>query len=544
MRLRRAAAGWVLAVLSLLPATLRADEPPAPVVRAIEIEGAVAFSRADVLRALRVKVGAPLRRSPDVLAALLKDRYQLRGLPAADVKARFDESTGTLAIAVDEGRIASVEIEGLGEQDSARVREALGLEPGTVLRDDEVASGLRRLRNLSEGAFDTVGEPPYEFERSGDGVRVRLKLRRRTGAVGLILFNSLSPAPIYSRVEGWTPSLGADLTLFDHQGFNHLSAYALAGYGFSSDHARFAIGARKPVGPHRLVTLGYEFHDLTDTDDVFRIFGVESWPGTGIYFEAFQDFYERRGHEAYAFARPSPRLHLGVSFRADEYTSLPVVSGDAERWPNPRIDDGDMRSLLFTARWAWDDALYAEWPLEKNAYLMRSLQGDFFQRYQGIRAEATLEVADDALGGDFTFTRLTGQLRGAHRLSTYHTLFGRVLFGVGSNTLPAQRRFALGGMGTLRGRDTKAFAGGDSQLMLTVEHAFEPAGPWPALIGFYDGGRIAIDGAGSGWKNDLGVGLAWPPNGRRLGRIDVGFALNREPGEPTARVTGHILLPF
>lgn len=546
MRLRHAAAGLVLAAASLLlPAALLADEPAPPVVRAIEIEGAHAFSRADILRALRMKPGAPLRRTPEAVAALLEDRYQLRGLPAAKVQARFDQATGTLAIAVDEGRIAAVDIEGLGEGDSARVREALGLEPGTVLRDAEVASGLRRLRNLSEGAFETVGEPPYAFEHRGDGVRVRVKLRRRTAALGLILFNSISPAPIYSRVEGWTPSLGAEVTLFDHQAFNHLSAYALGGYGLSSDHARFALGARKPVGPHRLVTLGYEFHDLTDTDDVFRIFGLESWPGTPIYFEAFQDFYQRRGHEAYAFARPSPRLHLGVSFRADEYTSLPVVSGDAEKWPNPPIDDGDMRSLLLTARWAWDDSLYAEWPLEKNSYLMRTLQGDLFQRYQGIRAEATLEVADaDALGGDFTFRRLTGQVRGAHRVSARQTLLGRLLFGVGSDTLPAQRRFALGGMGTLRGRDTKAFAGGDSQLMVTVEHAFEPAGLWPAVIGFYDGGRIAIDGVGSGWKSDLGVGLAWPPSGRRLARVDLGFALNREPGEPTARVTAVVLLPF
>jgi hypothetical protein len=545
MRLRHAVAGLILAAASLLPAASHAAEPTSPVVRAIEVEGATAFTRAEILRVLRIKPGQPLRRTPEAIATLLADRYELRGVPAARVQARFDEASGTLTIAVDEGRIVAVDIEGLGEGDSARVREALGLEPGTVLRDAEVASGLRRLRDLSEGAFDAVGEPPYEIERSGDGVRVRLKLRKRPVGLGFLLYNTISPIPLYSRVEGWGPSGGAEVTLFDHAAFNHLSLYGLTGYGLSSDHARFAVGARKPVGPHRLVTLGYEFHDLTDSDDALRTAGLERWPGTLVWFEALDDFYERRGHEAYAFARPSPNLHVGVSFRADDFTSLPVTSGDELEWPNPPVREGAMRSLLFTARWSWDGGLYPDWPFERNSFLVRSLQGDLFQRDQGVRAEATFEVADeDALGGDFTFHRLVAHVRGAHALSPRQTLFGRVLLGFAGGTLPPQRRFALGGMGTLRGRETKAFAGGDEVALVTAEYAFEPVRLWPAVIGFYDGGRVAADGVGSGWKNDLGIGLAWPPGGRRLGRIDVGFPLNRDAGEPSARVTGYILLPF
>jgi outer membrane protein assembly factor BamA len=545
MRLRVAAVGLCLAAASLFPAALRADEPAPPVVRAIEIEGATAFTRAEILRTLRVKTGAPLRRTPEAIAALLEDRYQLRGLPAARVQARFDAGSGTLAIAIDEGRIVAVDIEGLGESDSARVREALGLEPGTVLRDAEVASGLRRLRSLSEGAFDVVGEPPYDIERSGDGVRVRVKLKKRHAGLGFVLYNSITPLPLYSRVEGWSPAAGAEVTVFDHAAFNHLNLYGHVGYGLSSDHARFAVGARKPVGPHRLVTLGYEFHDLTDSDDALRLNGVERWPGMLIWFEALDDFYERRGHEAYAFARPSPNLHVGVSFRADDFTSLPVTSGDAEKWPNPPVQEGAMHSLLFAGRWSWGSGLYPDWTFERNSYLVRSLQGDLFQRDQGVRAEATLEVADeDALGGDFTFHRFVAHVRGAHAISPRQTLFGRVLLGFGGGTLPPQRRFALGGMGTLRGRDTKAFGGGDEVQLVTAEYAFEPTRIWPAVIGFYDGGRVAADGVGSGWKNDLGVGLAWPPSGRRMARVDLGFALNKDPGEPSARVTAYILLPF
>lgn len=528
----------------LLGALPGAGAQEAPVLRALEVEGATLFTDAEVLRTLRLRTGAPLRRSPEALAAVLEDRYHLRGLPAAAVSGRFDAASGTLRLAVDEGRVASVEIEGLSEADSRRVRETLAIEPGTVLRDAEVSSGLRRLRDVSDGAFDTVEQPPYSIERSAAGVRVRMKLVRRAFSLRPVLFGPIMPAPIYSRVDGWALPFGAEATLFDHAAFDHLNVYAIGAYGLSSERARFALGARKPVLGHRRLVLGYEFHDLTDADDFFRVAGLERWPGTPVYFAAFEDYFNRRGHEAYAFWRPSPNLHAGLTYRADRFRTLPVEAGPDDVRPNPAVADGNMRSLVATGRWSWDSGLYGEWAAERDSFLMRSLQGDLFQRDQSVRAEATLEIADaDALGGDFTFRRFVGQLRAARRLGADRTLFGRLLVGRSGGDLPPQRRFALGGEGSLRGRATKAYAG-DQVSLVTVEHAFEPL-RWPAVIAFYDGGRTSGDAGSSGWKSDVGVGLAWPPGGRRLARIDVGFPLGgRATGESKARVTGHILLPF
>lgn len=531
-------------VLAIFPIGRARAQDARPVLKAVEVDGAVLFTRADVLKTLRLKAGAPLRRTPDALAAVLEDRYHLRGLPAASVRARFDAESGTLTFTVDEGRVASVEIEGLSEADSRRVRETLAVEPGSVLRDAEVSSGLRRLRDVSEGAFDTVEEPPYSIERGADGVRVRMKLVRRPFAIRPVLFGPIMPAPLYSRVDGWALPFGAEATLFDHASFNHLNVYAIGAYGLSSERARFALGARKPVLGMRRVTLGYEFHDLTDADDFFRVAGLERWPGTPIYFETFEDYFHRRGHEAYAFWRPSPQLHAGVTYRADRFESLPVAREPGESRPNPPIADGAMRSLLFTGRWSWDAGLSPSWAAERDSFLLRSLQGDLFQRDQGVRAEGTLEIADaDALGGDFTFKRFVGQVRGARRLGAHQTLFGRMLIGRSGGDLPPQRRFALGGEGSLRGRATKAYPG-EQVALVTVEHAYEPL-RWPAVIAFYDGGRTSSDAGSAGWKSDVGVGLAWPPGGRRLGRIDVAFPLGgRAPGDSGARVTGHILLPF
>lgn len=536
----------VAALLALAPAVAWTQPSAAapPVLKSVEVEGATLFTHAEVLRTLRLRTGTAMRRSPEALAAVLEDRYHIRGLPAASVRGRFDGESGTLRLTVDEGRVASVEIEGLSEADSRRVRETLAIEPGTVLRDAEVSSGLRRLRDVSDGAFDTVDEPPYTFDRGTDGVRVRMKLVRRPFAVRPVLFGPIMPAPLYSRVDGWALPFGAEATLFDHAAFDHLNVYAIGAYGLSSERARFALGARKPAFGHRRLVLGYEFHDLTDADDFFRVAGLERWPGTPIYFETFEDYYRRRGHEAYAFWRPSANLHAGVTFRADRFESLPVEAGPDDVRPNPRVADGEMRALLATGRWSWDGGLSSEWAAERDSFLLRSLQGDLFQRDQSLRAEGTLEVADaDALGGDFTFKRFVGQVRAARRMGAQRTLFGRLLVGRSGGDLPPQRRFSLGGEGTLRGRATKAYAG-DQVALVTVEHAYEPL-LWPAVIAFYDGGRVSSDAGSSGWKSDVGIGLAWPPGGRRLARVDVGFPLGgRQPGESRARVTGHILLPF
>ena len=41
------------------------------------------------------------------------------------------------------------------------------------------------------------------------------------------------------------------------------------------------------------------------------------------------DYFRRRGDEAYLFVRPAPRIHLGVSFRSDRHQSLRDLSGMA-----------------------------------------------------------------------------------------------------------------------------------------------------------------------------------------------------------------------
>jgi outer membrane protein assembly factor BamA len=542
----------VLAALTcaaaLAAALLSAQD--APVIRNIEVRGGTVYDLQAIERILRLKPGSPLRRPASDLAEMLERRYHILGFPAARVEGRFDPETGTLAFDVDEGRLATVEVEGLEGDTEARVLKLLDFRPGKPVKERDISSALVRLEKLSQGAFVTTAEPPYSFEPGPEGVKLTLLLRRRLAGLQLRP-GGPATASLYNRVDGFNLGANARLTLFDPVSFDHAEAYAQGAYGFSSHTLRYALGALKPFGPDRQFVVGYEYHDLTDNDDAFRRRTVEDLPGAKVYFNLFEDYYRRRGHQAYAFARATSRFQIGAGWRSDEYRTLtaradnqPLFSND--RTDNVPITEGRMRSVIGTARWSWKSDLFTSWSDERESLLMRNLYGTTFEREQQARVEATFEVATAGLGSDFAFRRFIGQARAAHVFSPRQSLLLRGLVGVSTGDVPLQRQFSLGGVGTLRGYERKQFAG-DQMLLGTVEYWLYPRSPWPGLVFFYDGGKAWFrdrELPGLGWKSDVGAGLEWPGGGRGYLRFDVGFPLNREPSNKRAYVTGLLRLPF
>ena len=537
-----------LSLATCAVAVLLAAAEPAPTVRSIEVRGATAYDLKAIQRVLRVNPGSTLRRPVPELAEQLERRYHILGFPAARVEGLFDPSTGTLSFIVDEGRLGTVAVDGLEGDTEARVLKVLDLRPGKPVKERDISGALARLDKLSGGAFVSTATPPYTIEPGPEGAKLTLHLRRRAARLRLGP-GGPATASLYNRVDGLNLGASARTTLFDPVSFDHAEAYGHVAYGFSSHKARYAVGALKPFGPDRQFAVGYEYHDLTDNDDAFRRRTVDDLPGSRIYFTIFEDYYRRRGHEAYAFARATSRFQVGALWRSDDYRSLPVTANDQilfsnERTRNPLVAEGRMRSILGVARWAWNRDLFRRWPEERESFLLRNPYGTPFERDQQARVEASLEVATPGLGGDFDFRRFIGQARAARVFSPRQALLLRGLVGVGSGNLPLQRRFSLGGMGTLRGYSFKQFAG-DHLLLTTAEYWLYPRSPWPGLVFFYDGGTAWDRGRPHpGWKQDVGAGIDWPGGGHGYLRLDVGFPLNREPANRRAYVTGLIRFPF
>lgn len=527
--------------------TPAAPGPAEPVVRGIVLEGVTAFSPSVVYRGIVLRPGGRLRRDASTYAADLERRYVAHGYLGARVGATWDPERAVLTLRADEGRLRELDIPGLEGGAEEQARTLLALTPGDVVEEKKLRAGLRRLEDGSGGAFRLLGDPPYAIERLPEGVRLRLAVSRVHAGVR-VRVQGPDPSPLYTRVEGTAPGAGVEVTVFDTSALEHARVYARGAYGFKNHDARFALGAQRPFAGQRLV-LGYEFHDLTDTDDAFRRLPVELPAGVVRLFSITEDYYRRRGHEAYAFVRPSPRLHLGVNWRRDRFESLPVVADDSIFFfkrrprPNPAVSEGERDAVLLTGRWSLGAPLYPSPVAERDSFLVRDPYGDRLGREQSARVDATFEIAGRTAEGGTSYRRFIGQVRGRRDLSTAVSLDGRVLVGLGRD-LPPQRAFALGGAGTLRGYPLKAFVGADA-VLATVEGRLRPAARWPDLIAFYDGGAAWARGIeGAGWRDDVGLGIEWPGGGEGHLRIDGALALRPPAGHDRARLYASIVLPF
>lgn len=530
-----------LAALVLLATLQEVAQDPGPRVQEIEIRGAQAFDREAVLALIRLHPGDPLRRSPEAIAQGLTKRYRLAGYPAARVGVRFDEGSGLVLIEVDEGKLAEVVVVGLEGAASRRAIETMRLEIGKPLREGDLWSAIARLDSASEETVHAEGAPPYTVEETPDGARVVFHLRRDPAHFHVRPWGPRAAAR-YNRVDGLNLGLTTEVALTDASSYNHLRLMARAYYAFSSHKVRYTLGIERPFGRGQRYALGYEFHDLTDSEDAFRRWGLEEAPGGSYNSRKTSDLFRRLGHEAYAFARVGTRAQVGLAFRSDGYTSLPVITDTDE--PNPRVEEGRMRSLIGTVRFASRGALYPSRRSESASFLFPSLYLSPTPKPDRWRVEATYEVSRPGLGSDFDFARFIGRVRLHQPLFAGHVLDSVAYVGSSTGSPPLPKRFFLGGLGTLRGFDRKQFTG-KNMVLAIGEWSWLPPSPYvPAVIPFYDGAALWGGGvAGTGWKHDAGLGLRWPQTSRVFARVDAAVPFNPEPGQ-ARKVQWNLRLQF
>ena len=507
-----------------------------PRVREIAFEGIEAYDLDEVRDHIRLEEGETMWRPAEEVAAALETRYHDDGFPAASVRASFDVEAGVLTIEVDEGRLASVTVEGLEGKAQRRAIDAAGLRLGSVLEEIDIEDAMAEIeersdRALTFGTLDDLTPGDYAVERGDDGAELILKPSLHTGSIAAAAAAPGVPgiAGVTNRVDGLNLGFSGDLTLFDKGSYNHTLLYARPRYGLGSERLRYSLGGLRSFGGRTRITLGYEYHDITDHDDEFRVRGLDEGRGSTIRTSPVSDFFRRKGHEAYAFVEIGSHFEVGASYRRDTYGSLEATSqgrlfASDDPTPNPEIDEGVMGSVIVSAAWQARSELFGQPPIRRRQGLLRrSLFGTYWERPSDLRIEATLESAPPDLDGSFDFRRLIGALRGRHSQGN-HRIDVRILAGGSDGELPRQKQFAVGGAGTLRGYPFKHFRG-ERFALGTLEWSIAGRRT-PRLIFFYDIGATWSDDGDSGWKSGVGLGVQFPPRDTLHVRFDVGYALN------------------
>ncbi|MDP2884276.1 MAG: DUF5686 family protein [Ignavibacteria bacterium] len=259
----------------------------------------------------------------------------------------------------------------------------------------------------------------------------------------------------YNRVEGLFLGAGSEKRYY-WDGQRSYSLYGSVGYGFKSHHWRGNLGLSRQFAFNdgQLFEIEVEGHSLTDTKDDWLIGVHENTAAAILVHEDFRDYFRRDGvgvNVGYATQRDYLTGQVKAGYLSDEYRSMEnqtewsIFGGDKRFRPNPPIKDGRMRSIVSSAG---------------LSTVTTSNYGP-----AGWSILATAEVADKDFGGDFTFNRYVVDIRRYQPLGRYDNVNIRFRVGTSEGELPLQKRYEIGGLGTLPGYPFKGEKGNRMLLM-------------------------------------------------------------------------------
>ena len=519
----------ILCVVS--PAVAQAPQAePGPVLKQLVVEGASVFTAEDVRWLLDLREGARLPGTAEQVAEQLQRHYHREGYTAAEVEAAFEVATGTLRLRVDEGRIDEIEILGVPPDVADRYRSELRVRPGDAYNQRIVRREVQNLLAETNGAL-RIGRPrkPPDIdvgdiellERGGRRILV-IPLREDTARFNLGIGTN-EREDLYSPVDAFAPALQFEATVFDSGAQNYTVFSGFGSYKFGPDWPGYSLGMERSFGAGAArMYAAVETHDISDSDDRWRISSAEQTLVALMFKNTFRDYYRRRGLQVHGGVRAAGNHEFTVAWRRDRHeplantTDYSFFRDDHEFRENPAIAAGDVRAILLGYTYdsrALDTA-------STGATFRRHLMEDLFRgetrRGFGWRFDWTGEIAGHGLGGDREYQRYIFNTRAYVPLAPRQSLSARLLLGDSDGPLPVERRFALGGIGTVHGYRFKE-AVGERIALINLEYRLDfssdagtgsPYNGIGALV-FYDAGRIGrpLMDSTTSWLNGIGVGL-------------------------------------
>ncbi len=323
----------------------------------------------------------------------------------------------------------------------------------------------------------------------------------------------------YNRVQGLflgisAPKIvGSRYDLFDLHGFG--------GYGFAEKKWRYKLGLDRWLFSPKTYRfeLGAEIHDLTDSRDSWMLSPLENSLASILLHEDFHDFYRRKGYSFHASQNLSIFLKGSLEYRHDLYSSVEkntdwaVFGGKKKFAENPPIEEGRMRSL------------YGEIYLDTRDNNIHPKRG-----WYGLLGA---ESSTSKMNSDFSFNQYLLDLRTYQPFGRGERLDIRLRAGTSEGTLPLQKVFELGGMGSLRGFGFKEFSG-NRMLLANFEYNINPQIFNTSLL-FDEFHYVFFYDAGAAWFTDPAAGAAWHEGFENLKwaslKANIGIALTNRDGD-------------
>jgi NTE family protein len=430
--------------------TLKARLASRPLLREIRIEGAALYDPPELRRALSSVTGAPVDRvavAADVVA--LEAYYRDRGYPMPLVRTvAFDPVSGVLSFFLDEGAIASIQIDGLDRTRDFVILRELPFQVGDLFGEHSVRQIVEDI--YSTGLFERVTLEPARAPGGGLQLVVRVQERpRHLGRVGIHYLEE-------QKTEGFV----------EYQNSNFLGLggkFPVQGLT-GSRRSQFSFETRLDRLFKSFLTYQIEAGFLREEINTF-----DQSNRIGTYEEEGVRFSAAVGQQVRRFGQ----LRLGIKAENIDATT---IEGSGIPDVSHRIRGFELRSIVDT--------------LDRTTFPSR-----------GVRHEFAYETASDALDGNVSYVKLHLSVESFLTIGR-HTFNPRLLFATADNTLPFVRWFRLGGMDSFYGFERDQIRG---RQILLVSGEYRFLIPWGPVAPLHFSIRYDWGGA---WDDAQSFALA------------------------------------
>jgi hypothetical protein len=272
---------------------------------------------------------------------------------------------------------------------------------------------------------------------------------------------SLMTSGTYNRVEGLAVRGGPTVRRILPWGEVRVDAYGILR---SVDHWEWTarnvghdVTAQVGLGRPGTVALGARAFDIVSPVESWQLRDTEVGLASFFLHRDYRDYWARHGGSAYLLLRAGEAFSVTPSYAEERWSALPerdpfTLFRGAQQWrPNPMTDEGRFR--LLGTRIAYDtrtdiDDPSSGWHVVADVEHGRSAAVRLAPIPADVRAPATDPV-------EVEYSRVFLDARRYNRVSPDGQLNLRLVAGgwIEGDELPLQRRFALGGAGSLPGYD-------------------------------------------------------------------------------------------
>lgn len=279
----------------------------------------------------------------------------------------------------------------------------------------------------------------------------------------------------YNRVEGLPVILGP--TIRQNSGLGPFSVQALGIYRsadhftWKADNLGYDVQAEMQIGYTRGVAFGAEALDEVAPVETWQLRDSEIGLASFLLRRDYRDYYNRKGARGYVVLRDGPTLSLTLGMGKERWqpraTRDPwtLFRGDGAWRPNPVLDAGTF--TLATADVRYDTRNDRDNPW--TGWLVTAELEHGFSNHVTLGPASTVArpAPLDGQPVPVAYTRAVIDLRRYNRLSPESQLNFRLVAGgwLGGDPLPLERRFSLGGSGSLPGYDFRQPLAGEQDVM-------------------------------------------------------------------------------